>query len=72
MCSAPNVYMFVYILIGTHMVPLSVGNVVSAYFKTMDTWLNEDRSYIILYLCLSFLSLNIFYSEEKNWMRHKI
>ena len=22
MCSAPNVYMFVYILIGTHMVPL--------------------------------------------------
>ena len=23
MCSAPNVYMFVYILIGTHMVPLS-------------------------------------------------
>ena len=23
MCSAPNVYMFVYILIGTHMVPLN-------------------------------------------------
>ena len=23
MCSAPNVYMFVYILIGTHMVPLT-------------------------------------------------
>ena len=24
MCSAPNVYMFVYILIETHMVPLKV------------------------------------------------
>ena len=24
MCSAPNVYMFVYILIGTHMVPLKL------------------------------------------------
>ena len=24
MCSAPNVYMFVYILIGTHMVPLNI------------------------------------------------
>ena len=23
MCSAPNVYMFVYILIGTHLVPLT-------------------------------------------------
>ena len=23
MCSAPNVYMFIYILIGTHMVPLN-------------------------------------------------
>ena len=23
MCSAPNVYMFVYILIGAHMVPLN-------------------------------------------------
>ena len=23
MCSAPNVYIFVYILIGTHMVPLN-------------------------------------------------
>ena len=36
MCSAPNVYMFVYILIGTHMVPLSVFNVlvvlVTKYF----------------------------------------
>ena len=25
MCSAPNAYMFVYILIGTHMVPLRPG-----------------------------------------------
>ena len=26
MCSAPNVYMFVYTLIGTHIVPLRFGN----------------------------------------------
>ena len=26
MCSAPNVYMFVYILIGTHLVPLISGS----------------------------------------------
>ena len=32
MCSAPNVYMFVYILIGTHMVPLSVR--VGRYWNT--------------------------------------
>ena len=33
MCSAPNVYMFVYILIGTHMVPLIPGvNILQLYF----------------------------------------
>ena len=32
MCSAPNVYMFVYILIGTHMVPLT--NVVQYIMST--------------------------------------
>ena len=32
MCSAPNVYMFVYILIGTHMVPLIRGRSASKSF----------------------------------------
>ena len=32
MCSAPNVYMFVYLLIGTHMVPLRVIYVLSLGF----------------------------------------
>ena len=32
MCSAPNVYMFVYILIGTHMVPLNIMVAVASNF----------------------------------------
>ena len=31
MCSAPNIYMFVYILIGTHMVPLSHSDATVVY-----------------------------------------
>ena len=34
MCSAPNVYMFVYILIGTHMVPLNSVLQTEAQFKS--------------------------------------
>ena len=38
MCSAPNVYMFVYILIGTHMVPLTWLKLINRNFNlTLST-----------------------------------
>ena len=42
MCSAPNVYIFVYILIGTHMVPLTafIFNLVLSVFVLMS----EEKS----------------------------
>ena len=68
MCSAPNVYMFVYILIGTHMVPLTLESAAKygIYSQYLDTlylyiWLNilfkllytrEARSSSILLLYL--------------------
>ena len=41
MCSAPNVYMFVYILIGTHMVPLSLLLIYSSKKTQIATKINQ-------------------------------
>ena len=45
MCSAPNVYMFVYILIGTHMVPLRVNVYLDGRIHSTDC---DITSYLLL------------------------
>ena len=57
MCSAPNLYMCVYILIGTHMVPLNYA----------DTQLHGPRSMDVIPLASALIILiNIFIALTLN------
>ena len=47
MCSAPNVYMFVYILIGTHMVPLNCN--VKSFLSFRAAQMSSEASYLYLF-----------------------
>ena len=70
MCSAPNVYMFVYILIGSHMVPIKIIHISKLSKETLKSGINiefnnvlelnkwqKDKYTFSPYLCVTFLLL---------------
>ena len=68
MCNAPNVYMFVHILIGTHMVPLIFIARMSHSYKPSQlwTWHREHmfkRTHRRPKLTLPYLFIDLFRSE---------
>ena len=65
MCSAPNVYMFVYILIGTHMVPLIFNalNELITLIVAQSSWKEATWPYHILYVL--YESGELKYSQQQ-------
>ena len=62
MCSAPNVYMFVYILIGTHMVPLTRSTLDNFIWNTIELH-NKDHAKVPL----PREGQNVWEYDEKIW-----
>ena len=56
MCSAPNVYMFVYMLIGTHMVPLSHVSLITLLQNSHSPIIHTKSSWLQWILCALFIS----------------
>ena len=60
MCSAPNVYMFVYMLIGTHMVPLKQSWCIN---KKQYEFYNQNLSILFQYLCITLVIKKLYEFE---------